>query len=228
VAERWLPKPETLERTPGLHRFLWDLSWRSSGGPSADDNSAFQNPRGPEVVPGIYQIRITVDGETQSQPLKVVMDPRSSATPEILQQQWQLAQQIFAETIDARSSLAEMVSAQAKLDEVLQKLDEKSSAFKASLQDAQAQIARIVGKNELSPEKIPGLQDAYSDLASALHVVEGGNRPIPSQVLALYQESSQRVRAGIADWKRLKEVNLQKLNQKLREEGLAVIPASAD
>jgi hypothetical protein len=156
------------------------------------------------------------------------MDPRSSATPEILQQQWQLAQQIFAETIDARSSLAEMVSAQAKLDEVLQKLDEKSSAFKASLQDAQAQIARIVGKNELSPEKIPGLQDAYSDLASALHVVEGGNRPIPSQVLALYQESSQRVRAGIADWKRLKEVNLQKLNQKLREEGLAVIPASAD
>jgi hypothetical protein len=228
VAERWLPKPETLEKTPGLHRFLWDLTWRSSGGPSADDNSAFQNPRGPEGVPGLYEIRLTVDGGTQAQPLKVVMDPRSSATPEILQQQMQLAQQIFDETVDARKTLAEMVSAQTKVADVLQRLDEKNSALKSSLQDAQAQIARIVGKSESYPEEIPGLQDAYSNLASALRVVEGGNRPIPSQVLTLYQESSRRVKKGIAEWKQLKEVNLPKLNQKLRKEGLAAIPAPTD
>jgi hypothetical protein len=118
-----------------------------------------------------------------------------------------------------------MVSAQTKVAEALQNLDEKKSALKPSLLDAQAQIARIVGKSESYPEEIPGLQDAYSNLASALRVVEGGNRPIPSQVFTLYQESSQRVKAGIAEWKQLKEVNLQKLNQKLRKEGLAVILA---
>ena len=35
VAERWFSKPEVLEKTAGVHRFVWNLTWRSSGGPSA-------------------------------------------------------------------------------------------------------------------------------------------------------------------------------------------------
>ncbi len=228
VAERWLPKPEVLEKPPGLHRFIWDLRWYSSGGPSADDDSSFRNPRGPEVVPGIYQVRLTVDGNAQTQPLKVIMDPRSSATPEILEAQLQLAQKIFTEVLEARHAVAEITSAQKQLVELVQKLKDKTPALDSSVTDAQTQIASILGKNETAPEQSPGLQDAYSDLASALRVVETGDRTVPSQARDLYQESSQRAKTGIAQWKQFKETQLQQLNQKLRESGLASISVTEE
>src|ERR1700735_1524008 len=57
IAERWFPKPEVLETNPGMHRFVWDLRWGSSGGPSMDEESEYRSPRGPKVVPGIYTVR---------------------------------------------------------------------------------------------------------------------------------------------------------------------------
>jgi photosystem II stability/assembly factor-like uncharacterized protein len=223
VAERWFPKPEVLQETPGLHRFIWDLTWYSSGGPGADENSSQLNPRGPEVVPGIYRVGLTVDGYAQTQPLKVVMDPRSSATPELLEAQLQLAQKIFAEALEARRALAEIASAQKQLVELAQKLNDTTLVLKSPVTDAQAQIAKILGKSEAAPEQSPGLQEAYSDLASALRVVESGDRAVPSQARALYQESSQRAKTRIAQWKQFKETNLRQLNQKLRESGLTSI-----
>ena len=78
IAERWFPKPEVLSTTLGTHRFLWNFSWGGAGEPSLDEDNS--NPSGPKVVPGTYQLRLTVDGRTQSQSLKVTMDPRSPAT----------------------------------------------------------------------------------------------------------------------------------------------------
>ena len=46
----------------------------------------------------------------------------------------------------------------------------------------------------------PGLQDAYTGLVSALRVVESGDRAVPSQAIAVYQESSRQVKARVAEW----------------------------
>ena len=67
VAERWFPKPEVLEKTAGMHRFVWNLTWSSSGGPTPDEDTDYHNPSGPKAVPGIYQVRLTVDGNAQNQ-----------------------------------------------------------------------------------------------------------------------------------------------------------------
>ncbi|MGA7931396.1 MAG: hypothetical protein WCA20_36055, partial [Candidatus Sulfotelmatobacter sp.] len=146
IAERWFPKPEVLETNPGLQRFVWDLSWSSSGGPSVDGASEFRNPRGPKVVPGIYTVRLTVDGKVQTQPLEVVMDPRSAATPEILHQQLRLGRQIFAETMEARRALAEIASLRKQVADLQQKVGEKDSAIKPALAEAQTEISKIETK----------------------------------------------------------------------------------
>jgi len=67
------------------------------------------------------------------------------------------------------------------------------------------------------------LQDDYIELASALNVVEGGDRAVPSQAIAVYKESSQRVKEGIAQWTTFKQIKLAQINQKLREGSLAPI-----
>ena len=228
VAERWFAKPEVLEKAAGMHRFVWNLTWGSSGGPTADEDAEYHVPSGPKAVPGIYQVRLTVDGKAQTQSLQVVMDPRSPATPEILAQQLQLGQQIFGETIEPRRALAEIGSVQKQLADIQQKLGQQklgaqNAALKSTLGDAQFGIGKILTNKEHAPEDGPGLQDAYTALASSLRVVEGGDRAVPSQVIAVYKESSQQVKARIAEWVRFKQTTLAQLNRQLREANFAPI-----
>ncbi len=223
VAERWFPKPEVLEKTAGMHRFVWNLTWGSSGGPTADEDAEYHNPSGPKAVPGIYQVRLTVDGKTQNQPLQVIMDPRSFATPEVLLQQLQLGQQIFGETIEARRALAEIGSVQKQIADLQQKSGARSAQLKSALAETQSAIGKILTNKGHAAEEGPGLQDAYTGLASALRVVESGDRTVPSQVIAVYQESSPPVKARIAEWTRFKQTKLAQLNQQLHEADLAPI-----
>jgi photosystem II stability/assembly factor-like uncharacterized protein len=236
VAERWFSKPEVLERTAGMHRFVWNLTWGSSGGPSADEDSEYRNPSGPKAVPGIYQVRLTVDGKTQNQSLKVIMDPRSAATPEVLTQQLQLGRQIFGETIEARRALAEIGSVQKQLADLQQKLGQQtlgaqSAQLKSALAEAQSGIGKILANKilankEHAAEEVPGLEEAYAGLASALRVVESGDRAVPSQAIVVYTESSQQVKARIAEWARFKQTRLAQLNEQLREANLTPIAIS--
>jgi len=222
VAERWFPKPEILATAPAMHRFVWDLTWGSSGGPIADEEADFRNPSGPKTIPGTYQIRLTVDGQVQTQPLQVVMDPRSSATPEVLLQQLQLGNQIFAETLAPRRALAEIDAVRKQLAATQGKLGEQSPELKSALVAAQSEIAKILTRNN-DPAQTPGLQDAYKDLASVLRVIERGERTAPSQAIAVYKQSSQQINVCIAEWATFKQTRLPPLNQRLREANLAPI-----
>jgi photosystem II stability/assembly factor-like uncharacterized protein len=217
IAERWFPKPEFLEKTPGMHRFVWNLASGSSGGPSVTEDDEYRSPSGPKVVPGTYQVRLTVDGQEQSQPLQVVMDPRSPATPDVLLQQFQLGKQIFDESLEARRVLAEISSVQKQLADLQQKLGEQNPELKSALAAAQSETGKIVmGKNN-APERVAGLQEANSGLVSALQVVKSGDRAVPSPAIAVFEESSRQVKACIGDWNAFKQTKLPQLNQQLRE-----------
>jgi photosystem II stability/assembly factor-like uncharacterized protein len=227
VAERWFPKPELLETAAGMHRFVWNLTWGSSGGPSADEDAEYNNPSGPKVVPGIYQVRLTIDGKTQEQSLKVTMDPRSPATSETLAQQLQLGRQMFGESVEARRALAEMGSVQKQLGDTQQKLGQQKpgaqeSPLNLALAEARTGIGTIL-TNKGHAAGGPGLQEANTGLASALQVVKSGDRTVPSQAIAVYQESSQQVKARIAEWARFKQTKLTKLNQLLHEANMSTI-----
>lgn len=177
-------------------------------------------------MPGIYTVRLTVDGKPQTQLLTVVMDPRSPATAETLRQQLQLGQQIFAGTLEARRALAEIASLQKQLADLQQKVGENNSAIKSALVDAQTEVANILKKPETVPGQAGGLQEAFTEMASALRVVEGGDRAVPSQATAVYNESSQGVKTALAEWSKFKTTRLAQLNQKLLEAHLAPIAIS--
>jgi hypothetical protein len=171
----------------------------------------------------VYEVRLTVDSQAQTQLLKVVMDPRSPPTPEILQQQWELGEQIFVETQEARRALAEIASVQKQLTSAEQKVGEHNAALKSTLADAQAEVSKILTNKGTEPG---GLQGGYSEMASALRVVEGGDRAAPSQAIAVYKEARQRVKGAMAEWAEFKQMNVPQLNQKLREGSLDPIAIS--
>ena len=69
---RFRAGPTRLDKTPGMHRFTWDLRypgpWQSAARP--------EGPNGPAAIPGKYSVRLTVGSVTSTQPLTVVEDPR--------------------------------------------------------------------------------------------------------------------------------------------------------
>ncbi len=88
----------------GLNRVIWDLAWddlhtiRLQTVPSEDphiwEEARFKgktmrpithwgmsgHQSGPEASPGKYEVRLTVDGVTQSEPLEVLIDPHAVTT----------------------------------------------------------------------------------------------------------------------------------------------------
>src|SRR4029079_9136509 len=92
-----LQPPAALPTRAGHNRFVWDLrtsrprvleyEYSIAAVPGADTPEL---PQGLFVLPGKYQVRLTVDGKTSSQPLTVAMDPRSNASPADLAAQREL------------------------------------------------------------------------------------------------------------------------------------------
>ncbi|MBZ5627601.1 MAG: hypothetical protein LAO06_01910 [Acidobacteriia bacterium] len=108
----WFAPPPKLQPTAGEHRFVWDLRYPDP--PSLRKNydisavyavGAAGLPRGPLVLPGKYQIRMTADGATLIQPLMVKLDPRLKVSAADLQKQFDLEMQISAAMQQAYTAL---------------------------------------------------------------------------------------------------------------------------
>jgi photosystem II stability/assembly factor-like uncharacterized protein len=226
IAERWLSKPAVMENAAGMHRFVWDLRWSSSGTDESEEDEGFGAPRGPKASPGIYTAKLTVDGQTFIQDLKVTMDPRSQATKAELDAQQRLGLEIFGEARRSRRALAEIGVVKKHLGDLKTQLSGKHPELLAQVTNLETAIANIE-KGSSTPTASMGLETASTGLASALRVVESSDRTVPSQAIELYQQSDEAAKAGIAEWTKLKDTQLVQLNDFLRKAGLAPIQTSA-
>jgi hypothetical protein len=225
IAPLWLPKPVVLENGAGMHRFVWDLRWSSSGTGEELEDEGFGAPRGPRVVPGSYQVKLTADGSVLTQPLEVQMDPRSKATAAQLEQQQSLGLEIFGKVRRSRQALAEMNAVKANLDKLAEQLKDKPQLQTESKQLAAA-IEAIQKGSKSAPDAM-GLEAASSGLQSALRVVESGDRTTPQQAIEVYQLSEKAANVRIDEWKSLKSMGLAEFNQALEKAGLKAVQISA-
>jgi len=225
VAERWFPKPQRIENTAGMHRFVWDLRWRYSGNPVADNESGSAAPKGPRVPPGNYEVKLTVDGKSFTRQLTVRMDPRSSASISLLEEQFRLGVEILEHSLKSRAAVAEITSVQSELADLKPDQMAQHPALLAQVADFKALMRQILaGDGDKLPD-IDGLISANSGLDAALNAVEGGNRAVPAQVLTLYQQSRQEAEKQITAWAAAKKTKLTTLNAALWKAGLARPPS---
>jgi photosystem II stability/assembly factor-like uncharacterized protein len=90
----WLASPESraLSTNLGMNRINWDLLY--------DDPPAFDHdlenqmnavagattpgPHGPQVIPGVYTVKLTVDGQVYTRHVTVMNDPRVGENPKVM------------------------------------------------------------------------------------------------------------------------------------------------
>ncbi|HWC97613.1 MAG TPA: hypothetical protein VG456_12700 [Candidatus Sulfopaludibacter sp.] len=90
----WLAAPETrvLSTHVGLNRVNWNLQYEDPPALRHDlenqmnmvEGSATPGPHGPQVIPGVYTLKLTVDGKVLTSEVTVINDPRVGESPAVM------------------------------------------------------------------------------------------------------------------------------------------------
>jgi hypothetical protein len=90
----WLASPETrvLSTHIGLNRVNWNLLYDDPPALRHDlenqmnmvEGSTTPGPHGPQVIPGVYTLKLTVDGKVYTSEVTVMNDPRAGQSPALM------------------------------------------------------------------------------------------------------------------------------------------------
>ena len=219
-----------LKTEPGLHRFVWDLRYPPGTELGFGVLSAYWGGggEGPEAVPGIYQVRLEVDGEVQTHEFEIRKDPRIDATQEDLEAQFDLLMQIRNKLSDVHDIVLRSRSLREQVDGWVKRLEETGNP------DLSAEAARVSEKlsaaeGNLVEARTKGYADSFnyppkvnSKLASMQGSVSFGDTRPPEQQYEVFNHLSALADQHIATLQEVLDTDLAALNQKIID---AKVPA---
>jgi photosystem II stability/assembly factor-like uncharacterized protein len=247
VAEReldiptyWIRPPRPLPTGAGMQRFVWDLHYPPPGGArrsypiSAIYGDTPSEPHGPAVLPGTYTVKLTVGGETLTQPLRVRMDPRVTTPPEGLAQQFALAQRCYQGIGKVQAALKEIRALRTKVKEARARAEQKGDAAplvtalteldrKAAALEGQAFGGRLGGGKRAGSGGERSLVRVSGQLLQLLRLVEGADAAPTPQAVTAVGEATRALGALLARWGELRDREAKALNEQLRRAELPAV-----
>jgi photosystem II stability/assembly factor-like uncharacterized protein len=218
IAQEWLPRAEPPGGNAGLNRFVWDL--RYSPPPAARysysiaaiaGQGTVAEPQGPLVVPGGYQVRLTVGGQTYTQPLRVELDPRVHVSDTALAAQLRLA-------LEVRDAIAEQYA----LTQGVRKLRDQTRALASRSLDT-ATGASLTAVDRVADSLVRATENVGGELGGLETAVESADREPPQQVREAVAELRERLRKALRRWQEVIASDLPALNARLGQQGAPVL-----
>jgi photosystem II stability/assembly factor-like uncharacterized protein len=233
----WFRPPMTLSTSAGMHRFTWDVHYQplASGGgggrsgPSAGSGQGGANlpiaavpyntvpaPTTPWVNPGQYTVKLTVNGQTYSQPITVKADPRVKTPALAMQQVYTLSKGMYDGAADVDAAARH---AQSLRDQIAKVLPQATGAVTQALAEFDKKLEALAG----TPPAGDTLASVSGSLAGVMNSLQGADvQPTTVQLTAI---ASARATAAkvMAQWTALETVELAALNAKLKAAGLGTI-----
>ncbi|MFS8638470.1 MAG: glycosyl hydrolase [Gemmatimonadota bacterium] len=207
----------------GLQRFVWDMRY-----PGFTEFPGMilwaARTRGPRAVPGNYSVRLTVDGVTQTQPFRIVKDPRLTDVSQAdLEAQFELAMRIRDKTSEANEAVILIRDLKAQIDERIQAannrdITRRGEELKAALSKVEEEIYQVRNRSNQDPLNYP--IKLNNKLAALLGVVENGDGRPTRQSYAVFDELSQRLAVQLQELERVLARDLEAFNRRLRDRNL--------
>ena len=204
IADYWIVSPPRLTGRAGHNRFAWDMRYAL---PAQEASPFARVAQGPQAAPGIYQVKLTAGGGSYTQPLKVAMDPRSTATALEIQKQTDLSMTILRDLQRVHQALGEVAAAR------------NAMAGRAETAELGAAIARIAGAGGGGRGGRGGggrgaatgvtLATVNTMLASALDVAGSADRTPPATAYSTVAEAEKELNRLMAEWKTLRDTRLK-------------------
>ena len=226
IADIWITPPIRLTAHAGLNRFVWDLRCAVETAGAAE-NDYGQAVRGPQVIPGAYQVRLTVAGQHYTEALKVMLDPRSPATPTDLARQFDLGLKATTEIAKNGQLTRELAALRAQITDIKKKAPDAALLELVSRVEAEAQKLSGVGASWQTPANPSGVGAVQINLGAVNFVVDSADRTPPAQAYALYEQASRDLAALVTSWDALKNGPLAELNRSLRDKNLPAVDLKA-
>ncbi len=66
IADIWIVPPPHLTARAGMNRFVWDLRYSIAAAAGEADDENGMAAQGPQVLPGMYQVRLSVGGSSST------------------------------------------------------------------------------------------------------------------------------------------------------------------
>jgi hypothetical protein len=221
------PKPEPKpSMKAGLNRFTWDMRYPGFTEFPKMIMWAARN-RGPLAVPGAYQARLTVDGQVQTVPLSIQLDPRvQGVSQEDLVKQFQLASAIRDKVSEANDALLLIRGVRAQIGPAL--LHTTDAATKRAGEQLDARLAAIEGRiyqvrNQSSQDPLNFPIMLNNKLAALAGVVEGAEAAPTTQDYAVFADLSKQLDAQLASMNQVLGSDLPAFNAALARQHLAPV-----
>ncbi len=233
VQQEWPDQAEASDVLPseaGMNRFVWDL--RSAAPPNVPGAvwDGGENPRGPLVVPGKYEVKLAVGGKSVTQPFEVGMDPRVKTPLADLEKQFALTSKISAGVSLADETVNQIRSVRGQFDALRKRLgaDEKSKGILDAAAAIDKKMAAI--EDELISKNVKATEDTLNypvrlnnQLSSLAAFVERSDAPPTEQDYTAYGFLNSQVEVQAAKWKTIVEKDLAALNGKIRQANIPAI-----
>jgi hypothetical protein len=197
----WFKPENLLSPAAGMHRFLWDVRY-SAASVAQPGYSMFtvagrdvpREPSGPQALPGSYQVRLTVDGKTYTQPFKLSMDPRVKTAREDLEKQFAVEMKL--------------VQALRQVNQTVNEIHAAAQAGKISVEDEKRLAGARRRRGEPEPQGAPGQQPAFAqvigNLAQLIVTVDSADTAPTTQAIQAAEKTLAQAQALSQQWEALK------------------------
>ena len=188
------------------------------------DRDTPSEPHGPAVAPGVYTLKLTVNGKTYTQTLNVRMDPRVVTPPLGLAQQFALSMQAY----DGSKTTFEVLTAIRNLRRQSAAVREKTGA--GALTDAlmafEKKLSELDGSGARPAPGAPqpaSLGKLNGDFLTLLNLLQDADATPTTQVVKAMNGASAALKPLLAHWETVKNTDLPALNKLLRANGQPVL-----
>jgi len=209
----------------GLNRTAWSLEYP---GPATFPGMVLwgATTSGPDAPPGNYQVRLTVDGRTQTQPLIVKRHPLSATTDADLQEQFNVAIQIRDKVSEANNAVILIRSVKQQVKDRLEKskdaqLADAAGRLTANLSAVEEAIYQV--KNQSSQDPLNYPIKINNRIASLLRAVNmGDGKPIAS-IEPIFRDLSGELKVQTDKLQQVLAADLPGFNKEAARLGLGAV-----
>ncbi len=215
-----------LKVTSGGNRLIWNM--RYPGFQAFKGMVFYSSPnRGPKAVPGDYKVRLTYNGKTSEQPLRIVKDPRLPNTQEQYQEQFNFLMRVRDEVSKANKAIIAIRRVKKDLEYLKEKpgLDE---GLKNTLKEFETKLGVV--ENNIHMTKNQSYQDPLNygirinnRLAFLMADSQRGDYPPTDQAQAFFTEVTQELRVELNALDALMKEYIPSINNQVSERKIQMI-----
>jgi photosystem II stability/assembly factor-like uncharacterized protein len=220
----------TIPAAAGMNRYVWNLRWE----PPVKIPGAFYTgvgPQGPVALPGQYTVRLTAGGQSQSQPLEIVIDPRvKNMNADDLQKQFELAMQVRDANAELHRAVNQIRQYRAEIRLLRQKFEndgslkpvlDQAEGLDKKMEPVEEELIQVNMKGSEANLAFPNkLNEEFDSFSSS---VQSGDYAPSRQQYEVFKMLRAQLDQQLAAWKQIADADVTAFNQLVKSSNIPAL-----